>query len=337
MSVEEQHALGGSGIQALVIVVASSRTCEDDSTGSFIVETLGKAGHSLVQRRVVANDRGAIAAAVQDAVREGNRLVITTGGTGISGRDVTPEALEPLFRKSLPGFGEIFRRRSWAEVGSTTLGSRATAGIVGSSLVFALPESAPACALALNELILPGATKLLEQIDNEPLAETPPPAAAGWERTVVDGTVERGIRLPVPSALQGFGPAEQVLAQSGEGGRLTIAGQAYTLWGFPDLGPQSKVLAIGTGQAVEIVALHRHHPTGIGSSSWWTPPGDLDARVDAVVGQPLPVPGMWFGCTSEAVYVESDGRILRFDGRRTTEMGTPKQALATLMLELSRR
>jgi len=167
MSVEEHRALARDELpRAEVIVVSSTRTLDDDVSGKHIVERLTGAGYVDVERSVVPDDEAAIAAAVTQAARRA-RLVLTTGGTGLSGRDVTPEALEPLFDKTLPGFGEIFRVRSFQQVGAAAMLSRATAGIVGQSVVFALPGSRRACDLALTELVLPEVTHVLQQLDKE--------------------------------------------------------------------------------------------------------------------------------------------------------------------------
>ncbi|MEM6928498.1 MAG: molybdopterin-binding protein [Myxococcota bacterium] len=335
MRVEDPGAMArDASVRAVVVVVSSTSAPEAEAMGKRLAARLAEVGFAPVDRRAVVAERRAIAAAVQEAVGEGARLVLTTGGTGVSARDVTPEAVEPLFRTSIPGFGELLRVRWFREQGATAMRTRATAGIVQSSVVFVLPASPEACALALDELVMAEIPRLLEQLDAEP---APPPNPVGWERSVTDGTVERGPRPPIPPSLAGFGPSEQLLAESSEAARLDIAGQHYTLWGFPDLGPRSRVIAVGDGAAIEVVALHRHHPTGVGGSPWWAPPGDLEARVHAVVGHPLPISGTWFGCTSDAVFVESEGRVCRFDGRRTTDLGTRKQALATLLLEFARR
>ena len=140
----------------LVITVSDTRTLETDTGGALVAELLGGAGHPVVDREIVADDAGAIA----DAVRRGLgraevRALILTGGTGVAPRDVTPDAVEPLLERLLPGFGELFRALSYQEIGSAALLSRALAGLAAGRAVFVLPGSRGAVRLALEKLVLP--------------------------------------------------------------------------------------------------------------------------------------------------------------------------------------
>jgi molybdenum cofactor biosynthesis protein B len=141
--------------KAAVITVSDTRTAADDEGGALVAELLAGAGHEVVRRRIVRDDRAVIASAVVDACEEGLDLVVTTGGTGIAPRDVTYEAIESILDKRLDGFGEAFRARSWAQVGARSVLSRAIAGTRGKALVAALPGSPKAVRLALEEVLLP--------------------------------------------------------------------------------------------------------------------------------------------------------------------------------------
>jgi len=139
-----------------VITVSDSRSLADDRGGDLIEEQLASAGHRVASRVLVPDDVGAIREALRRALAQSEiRVVILTGGTGVAPRDVTPEAVAPLLERVLPGFGELFRMLSYAEIGSAALLSRALAGLCGATLVFALPGSRAALRLALEKLILP--------------------------------------------------------------------------------------------------------------------------------------------------------------------------------------
>jgi molybdopterin adenylyltransferase len=136
--------------------VSDTRTLETDKSGAFVVEALGSAGHTLASRAIVPDDleglrgafRGLIAAPDVD-------VVVATGGTGITQRDVTPEALAPLVTKAIPGFGELFRYLSFADIGAATIQSRAEAALCDGTLVFLLPGSTGAVRLAMEKILLP--------------------------------------------------------------------------------------------------------------------------------------------------------------------------------------
>lgn len=129
-----------------VIAVSDTRTLETDTAGALLVSMLEADGHHSAGRQVVPDDIQAIRAAVQVLVADpGVDVVITTGGTGFSGRDVTPEAIEPLFDKRMDGFSVLFHQYSATTVGTSSLQSRATAGLIGTTFVFCLPGSRGAC------------------------------------------------------------------------------------------------------------------------------------------------------------------------------------------------
>lgn len=145
-----------AGLRCFVLTISDTRTDATDTSGAAIVSMLTAAGHTIAGRRIVKDDPAAIRGTVSDAVASGdNDAVITTGGTGISVRDGTYEALSSLFDRRLDGFGELFRALSYQEIGSAAMLSRATAGIAGRCAIFVLPGSENAVRLAMEKLILP--------------------------------------------------------------------------------------------------------------------------------------------------------------------------------------
>ena len=129
-------------VRIAVLTVSDTRDEESDTSGHVLVERITGAGHVLAERQIVRDDIAQIRAQVKAWVASGTvDAIITTGGTGITGRDVTPEAIEPLFDKKLDGFSVIFHMVSYQSVGLSTLQSRATAGLVGGVFVFCLPGS----------------------------------------------------------------------------------------------------------------------------------------------------------------------------------------------------
>ena len=143
-------------IGVAVLAVSDTRTLEDDTSGALLEERLRTAGHDVVGREVVKDEVDAIRSQVLAwCDDEKVRAILVTGGTGVTTRDVTPETLEPLYEKAVPGFGELFRWLSYRDIGSSTIQSRASAGLIRKTLVFALPGSTNACRLAIDEIILP--------------------------------------------------------------------------------------------------------------------------------------------------------------------------------------
>ncbi len=137
-----------------VLTVSDTRTPESDSSGDYLVLSLGQAGHRLHERCILRDDRSAIRAKVAGWIADGHvHGVLVTGGTGFTGRDSTPEAVMPLLDKPMPGFGEMFRQLSYAEIGAATMQSRAFGGLAGETFVFCLPGSTSACRLAWERLL----------------------------------------------------------------------------------------------------------------------------------------------------------------------------------------
>ncbi len=151
-----------------VVTVSDSRTAETDTGGELARRLITEAGQRVVRFAIVRDDIGQIRAAVGEALGDGEiDVVVTTGGTGVSPRDVTIAALAPLLTAEVPGFGELFRMLSYREVGAAAMLSRATAGLAGRKAIFALPGSPKAVELALRELVLKEAGHLLGQARRE--------------------------------------------------------------------------------------------------------------------------------------------------------------------------
>lgn len=137
-----------------VLTVSDSRTLESDTSGQFLVDALTEAGHRVYERKLLHDDRYAIRAQVATWIADPDvHGVLITGGTGFTGRDSTPEAVLPLLDKEMPGFGELFRAVSFEEIGTSSLQSRAFAGLSNQTFVFALPGSTSACRTAWDKLL----------------------------------------------------------------------------------------------------------------------------------------------------------------------------------------
>jgi molybdenum cofactor biosynthesis protein B len=129
-----------------VLTVSDTRTAADDRSGDTLVGRITKAGHVLVSRDIVTDDAGAIATRLRAWIEDpAVEIVITTGGTGVTGRDVTPEALDRVAEKKIPGFGELFRMLSYDKIGTSALQSRADAAVAKGTYLFCLPGSPGAC------------------------------------------------------------------------------------------------------------------------------------------------------------------------------------------------
>ena len=129
-----------------ILTVSDSRTLDDDRSGNLLVERITAAGHHLADRALVRDEPDLIAARFRQWIEHpGVDVVISTGGTGVTGRDVTPEALDAVIEKPIPGFGELFRMLSYQKIGSSTVQSRAAAGVAKGTYLFVLPGSPGAC------------------------------------------------------------------------------------------------------------------------------------------------------------------------------------------------
>ena len=143
-------------VKIAVLTVSDTRKLEDDKSGSTLAERLLAAGHTLAERAIVTDDVNKIREKVLSwSMDPGIDVIITTGGTGFTGRDVTPEALEPIFEKRMDGFSEVFHRISYDKIGTSTVQSRATGGVVNATFVFVLPGSPGACKDAWDGILKP--------------------------------------------------------------------------------------------------------------------------------------------------------------------------------------
>ena len=141
-------------VNIAVLTVSDTRTLEDDKSGRVLSEHVTGAGHNLAGRAIVTDDVPAIVAQVREWIADpGIDVVISTGGTGVTGRDVTPEAFQSIYEKEIAGFGELFRMLSYEKIGTSTIQSRATAGVAGGTYLFALPGSTGACRDAWDEIL----------------------------------------------------------------------------------------------------------------------------------------------------------------------------------------
>jgi molybdenum cofactor biosynthesis protein B len=147
-------------VNIAVLTVSDSRTQETDTSGQTLVERILAAGHNMAARDIVNDDHRSITTKLRIWINDpGIDVVISTGGTGVTGRDVTPEAFLSVYDKEIPGFGELFRWISFQKIKTSTIQSRATAGVAGETYLFALPGSPGACRDAWDEI-------LVHQLDN---------------------------------------------------------------------------------------------------------------------------------------------------------------------------
>ena len=143
-----------SPLAIAVLTISDSRTLDSHTSGDLLVERLTGDGHLLTHRQLIPDNVYQIRATVSNWIADSTtNVVLTTGGTGFTGRDSTPEALLPLFDKIIEGFGELFRQISYEEIDSSTIQSRAVAGIANATLIFAVPGSTNACATAWDQIL----------------------------------------------------------------------------------------------------------------------------------------------------------------------------------------
>ncbi|MDP6109816.1 MAG: molybdenum cofactor biosynthesis protein B [Rhodospirillales bacterium] len=142
-------------VNIAVLTVSDSRTLEDDKSGLTLVERIEAAGHSVAARDIVKDEVGLIVSKLNEWITDDNvDAVIATGGTGVTGRDITPEAFAKVYEKEIPGFGELFRWISYQKISTSTIQSRATAGLANGTYLFALPGSPGACKDAWDEILV---------------------------------------------------------------------------------------------------------------------------------------------------------------------------------------
>jgi molybdenum cofactor biosynthesis protein B len=165
-------------VRIAVLTVSDTRDASNDGSGGYIASRMTEVGHHVVAREIIKDSEIAIRAKLAQWIADpGVDVVIATGGTGVTPRDVTPEALAPLVTKEIPGFGELFRQLSFAEIGAATIQSRAMAALCGQTYVFLLPGSTSGCRTGVEQILLPqldhrqkpcNFVMLLPRIRNEP-------------------------------------------------------------------------------------------------------------------------------------------------------------------------
>lgn len=165
MSLESHRAESDAALGIAIVTFSDTRSLAEDRGGDYLAESCTAAGHRVVHRELVREDDAAIEAAVRAAVAApGAELVLTTGGTGIAPRDRTFDVLRQMLDSEIPGFGELFRWLSYAEIGSATILSRALGGVLDGRVVLALPGSTKALRLAMESIVLPEAGHLVTQV-----------------------------------------------------------------------------------------------------------------------------------------------------------------------------
>jgi molybdenum cofactor biosynthesis protein B len=163
---QEHKARAPRSIGCFVLTISDSKTPDTDTSGALIRDLLIKAGHTVVGHAIVTDEPAQVTARVREGCGDPNvQAFILTGGTGVTSRDATFEAVEALLDKRLTGFGELFRVLSYEEIGAAAMLSRAQAGVVKGRALFSLPGSPNACRLALEKLILPELGHLLGEIN----------------------------------------------------------------------------------------------------------------------------------------------------------------------------
>ena len=165
MSVEEHKSHAPASVSCFVLTVSDTRTQANDTGGQAIRDLLEMSGHTISGQAIVRDDPEAVTSTVDGWLRDAHtQVIITTGGTGITSRDGTFEAIDKLLEKRLPGFGELFRMLSFQQIGPAAMMSRATAGRAHGKAIFVLPGSPDAVRLAMTKLIIPELGHVVEQL-----------------------------------------------------------------------------------------------------------------------------------------------------------------------------
>lgn len=165
MSTGEHKKDAPNRVTVGIITISTTRTLQTDQSGQWMKKRAKKEGHNVVLHQVVTDDATAIVNTIQEAIQESlPQVLVLSGGTGISSKDVTIEAVKPLFEKELTGFGPVFAQLSFEEIDSAAILSRATAGVVGQTILFCIPGSLEACKLACKALIFPELGHLVKHL-----------------------------------------------------------------------------------------------------------------------------------------------------------------------------
>ncbi len=156
MSYKEHKQKAPQSVNCAVLTISDSRTEENDESGKLIRQKLSQNGHRIISYSILKNDKDSIGKEIHELLRQEElQVIITSGGTGASHRDVTVETISPFLEKKLDGFGELFRFLSYQEIGTSSIMSRAIAGVVGGKIILCLPGSLEAANLAMDKIILP--------------------------------------------------------------------------------------------------------------------------------------------------------------------------------------
>ena len=167
MGVHEHKKQAPRVITLGIISVSTTRALIDDTSGQWIRQQAEKIGHRIVFHEVIPDDAARITATLKDRIKDANpRVILMSGGTGITKKDVTIEAVSPLFDKELSAFGPLFAKLSMEEIDSAAIMSRATAGVIGNTVVFCMPGSLNACKLACSKLIFPELGHLVKHVQD---------------------------------------------------------------------------------------------------------------------------------------------------------------------------
>jgi molybdenum cofactor biosynthesis protein B len=165
MSYHKHRREAPQSVNCAVVIISDSRTEQDDESGNLIKQRLADNGHHVLYYGILKNDVNAIQAKIKELVElEGLQVIITSGGTGASHRDVTVDAIEPMLEKRLDGFGELFRHLTYQEIGTGSILSRAVAGIIRGRVVLCFPGSVNAATLAMDKIILPEIGHLVREV-----------------------------------------------------------------------------------------------------------------------------------------------------------------------------
>lgn len=356
-----------------IVTVPTGAHPDAGSTAALIQGLLVGAGHRVLGLEDLPSDRAGITARLRAlAAADGVQAVILAGGTGLAPTCHTTEAVRDVLDKELPGFGELFRHLSFQEVGPAAMMSRATCGVVGTTLVFSLPGAPGACRLALETLILPTLGHMRRSLAENPVsaalpaplpsvgielhehrpdtaAPLPEPAGeAGWRGALAafGATWSAGGCPSPPPCMDGIAPLRNVLDTAVQRGTATFGGRTWGLYGYPDLlRPASKVLAVADGGPFGIVlALHRHPSrTGLLATpgaallGWPDIAADLAGLGKEITGQPCTAPGQAFAIEGGRLYLLDGATVRSWDGRRLRDEGPPRTVLASLALRWSSR
>ena len=165
MSTEEHKKEAPERVTIGIITVSTTRALENDKSGIWIHDQATRQGHAVVYHKVIPDDAHLISETVREVIEDPKPdIILMSGGTGITIKDVTIEAVDPMFRKKLSAFGPLFAQLSMAEIGSAAIMSRATAGVIADTVVFCMPGSRNACKLACTKLIFPELGHLVKHI-----------------------------------------------------------------------------------------------------------------------------------------------------------------------------